>query len=123
MFKVAIVLDKVVRNIGHYEILPEFSHPIIVVDITNYQDIIKEGYIYDVETGNFTESLDTGESPDINTPTEPEPIETLEEKIARLFTVTEQNNLITVDAVLGVYEEVLALREEVAALKGTSNNA
>jgi|GEM_PF-3290553 len=57
---------------------------------------------------------------------EPEPVppvETLEEKISRLFTVTEQNNLITVDAVLGVYEELIALREEVVALKGTSNNA
>lgn len=63
------------------------------------------------------------EPPIIEQPTEPEPTETLEEKISRLFTVTEQNNLITVDAVLGVYEELVALREEVATLKGTSNNA
>lgn len=63
------------------------------------------------------------EPPIIEQPTEPKPTETLEEKISRLFTVTEQNNLITVDAVLGVYEELVALREEVAALKGTSNNA
>ncbi|MFJ5768154.1 hypothetical protein ACIP9C_22760 [Lysinibacillus sp. NPDC093210] len=56
---------------------------------------------------------------------EPEPVppvETIEEKINNLFNMTEQNNLITVDAVLGVYEEVLALREEVAALKEITNN-
>lgn len=57
---------------------------------------------------------------------EPEPVppvETIEEKINNLFNMTEQNNLITVDAVLGVYEEVLALREEVAELKEITNNA
>lgn len=51
------------------------------------------------------------------------PPETIEEKMNNLFNMTEQNNLITVDAVLGVYEEVLALREEVAALKEITNNA
>ncbi len=55
---------------------------------------------------------------------EPEPpVETIDEKINNLFNMTEQNNLITVDAVLGVYEEVLALREEVAALKEITDNA
>lgn len=65
------------------------------------------------------------EPPDIEQPTKPEhpqPIETLEERIARLETIIEQNNLITVDAVLGVYEELVALREEIAA-KGTTDNA
>ncbi|UED81960.1 hypothetical protein FH508_0008710 [Lysinibacillus sp. CD3-6] len=61
--------------------------------------------------------------PEPEPPIEPEPAETLDEKITKLFTMTEQNNLITVDAVLGVYEEILALREEVAALKGASSGA
>lgn len=88
---------------------------------------VPEGYgiLRKKEDGSFYyEPFQSEEEPPIiEQPTEPEPTETLEEKISRLFTVTEQNNLITVDAVLGVYEELVALREEVAALKGTSNNA
>lgn len=120
MFKVAIVLDKVVRNIGYYETFPEFAPPIIVVEITNYQGVVKEGYVYDVVTGKFTESANTGEPPIIDPPIEPE---TLEEKVNRLEGIIEQNNLITVDAILGVYEEIIALREEIATAKGTTDNA
>lgn len=71
MYRVAIVLDKVVRNIGYYETFPEFAPPIIVVDITNYSEIIKEGYVYDVVSGKFSESSDTGEPPVISPPIEP----------------------------------------------------
>jgi len=56
-------------------------------------------------------------------PTVIEPSETLEEKITRLEATIEQNNLITVDSILGVYEELVSMREEMAAIKGTINNA
>lgn len=49
--------------------------------------------------------------------------ETLEERITRLVSIIEQNNLITVDAVLGVYDELVTLREEIAVSKGTNDNA
>lgn len=49
--------------------------------------------------------------------------ETLEERITRLESIIEQNNLITVDAVLGVYDELVTLREEIAVSKGTNDNA
>ncbi|MED4554490.1 Uncharacterised protein [Lysinibacillus capsici] len=49
--------------------------------------------------------------------------ETLEERITRLESIIEQNNLITVDAVLGVYDELVTLREEIAGSKGTNDNA
>ncbi len=81
------------------------------------------------EDGTFYYEEDAvPEQPEVNPTPEPEPepvppVETIEEKINNLFNMTEQNNLITVDAVLGVYEEVLALREEVAALKEITNNA
>lgn len=62
-------------------------------------------------------------NPPIIEPEKPESPETLEERITRLESIIEQNNLITVDAVLGVYEELVALREEIAASKGTTDNA
>ena len=102
--------------------LPEKYHK----DVITLESLPQgEGILRRAEDGSFyfEQSTTVKEPPIIEQPTEPEPTETLEEKISRLFTVTEQNNLITVDAVLGVYEELIALREEVAALKGTSNNA
>ena len=72
---------------------------------------IDSGYLYDRVSGTFTEPVDS--EPDL-------PVETMEEKIARLESTTELNSLITIDAVLGVYEEVLALREEVAELKANN---
>ncbi|MFJ7647707.1 hypothetical protein ACIQ1H_09165 [Lysinibacillus sp. NPDC097279] len=81
-----------------------------------------DGILRREEDGSFYWELPPEPTPE----PEPEPVppvETIEEKINNLFSMTEQNNLITVDAVLGVYEEVLALREEVAALKEITNNA
>ncbi|MEA0556085.1 hypothetical protein U1P98_18695 [Lysinibacillus irui] len=73
----------------------------------------------------YYEPFPEPEEPEVNPelPITPEPPETLEERIARLESIIEQNNLITVDAVLGVYEELVALREEIAATKGTTDNA
>ena len=106
--------------------IPEtFKNKIITTNIPEYpQD--GNGYVLSRNpvTEEFYWELVTSEEPELEPEPEPiPPVETIEEKINKLSTITEQNNLITVDAVLGVYEELIALREEVAALKGTSNNA
>ncbi|WP_421927630.1 hypothetical protein [Lysinibacillus capsici] len=85
-----------------------------------------EGILKAHEDGTlYIETIEPETEPDPNTetPIKPEPTETLEERITRLESIIEQNNLITVDAVLGVYEELVALREEIAASKGTTDNA
>lgn len=83
-----------------------------------------EGILKAHEDGTlYIETIDPDPDPNTETPIKPEPTETLEERITRLESIIEQNNLITVDAVLGVYEELVALREEIAASKGTTDNA
>ena len=84
------------------------------------------GILRQAEDGTlYYEPFPEPEVPEVNPelPITPEPPETLEERITRLESIIEQNNLITVDAVLGVYEELVALREEIAASKGTIDNA
>lgn len=98
----------------------EDAVPIVLKDKVSYVDIpdVMNGILKkDSKSGLFYWEIPNKEPEPIT------PVETIEEKINKLSTITEQNNLITVDAVLGVYEELIALREEVAALKGTSNNA
>lgn len=62
--------------------------------------------------------------------TEPEvpttPVETLEDKIARMeqqFQEQQQQNLILVDINLTVYEELLNMKDQIAQLTGATDNA
>lgn len=75
MFKVAIVLNKIVMNISYYDKYPELAPPIVIVDITNYKGVVKEGYVYDAASGKFTEPSDTVEPPSVEQPTEERTIE------------------------------------------------
>lgn len=95
-----------------------------VIEVDNLQEGV--GILRRAADGMFYyEPFPEPEEPEVNPeqPIKPEPPESLEERIARLESIIEQNNLITVDAVLGVYEELVALREEIAASKGTTDNA
>ena len=84
-----------------------------------------EGILRKAEDGEFYyEPFPIVEDlPIIDPEPEPLPTETLEEKVTRLESTIEQNNLMSMDVSLSVFEEILALREEVAALKGTTINA
>jgi len=81
MYKIALILNDRVQHIGTYKALPQFAPPLVTVDITNYVGEVKEGYLYDEESGVFIEST---------TPIPEEPEQqprppTLEEKLAELL--------------------------------------
>ncbi|MDM5245769.1 hypothetical protein [Lysinibacillus sp. G4S2] len=97
--------------------IPEHLHNTIIV-----VDSLPEGYgiLRRDPQGNFYYEP----FPDIPSVIDPPtPFEVLEEKITKLEAIIEQNNLIAVDSILGVYEELVSMREEMAVIKGTINNA
>lgn len=72
-----------------------------------------EGILRRADDGSFYyEPFDTPIGPE-----QPIPTETLAEKITRLEKKIEQINLISTDINLTIYEEILQLRDEIAALK------
>ncbi|RDV25343.1 hypothetical protein [Lysinibacillus capsici] len=108
-----------------YPVKPDLTGLIEVEELPEGIGILRQAEDGTFYYEPFPEFIPRTEEPEVNPelPITPEPPETLEERIARLESIIEQNNLITVDAVLGVYEELVALREEIAASKGTTDNA
>lgn len=98
----------------------------IVVGISELtREVIADNMIkingLEVELGSTYEKTTNTFVPPVQLPVRPQ--ETLEGKVTLLEEKIEQFNLINTDISLTVYEEILALREEVASLKGTSGNA
>lgn len=110
MNKFAEILNGVVGHIYIQEEKPVFAPYIKLIDITAITPLPSAGWYYDELTNTFSEE---NPNSDIVEPT-------LEEKIAQLEEVSMTNNLITIDAILSVYEEILALREEIYELKNNN---
>jgi|GEM_PF-6423376 len=56
MIKFAEIIDGRVLSIGTSDVLPVLTFPFVVVDISNYEGEVKEGFLYDAEEGKFIES-------------------------------------------------------------------
>lgn len=114
VYKVAIVLNKVVQNISSYKKFPEFAQPIIVVDITNYEGIVKEGYVYEMANGVFSEPNDTVEPPVIEPSPDNESIEGKLDRLEQQLEIQQQQNLILLDVNMTIYEELLVMQERLS---------
>lgn len=71
MYKVATVLNNIVIHIGEYSMIPVFSPPILVIDITDHEGEVKEGFTYDVENNEFTEAENPTQEPEPEPETQP----------------------------------------------------
>lgn len=92
MYTFATILENRVRHLEQSELMPVFSYPMFVIDVTNYEGEVKERYIYDAESGIFTES--TTPVPEGPVTPNPEPVlpesqPTLEEMQAQTLLNTE----------------------------------
>ncbi|ODV57266.1 hypothetical protein [Lysinibacillus fusiformis] len=111
MIRFAETLFDVVTMIGQSEILPVLAPPFNAIDITNYEGRVEAGMKY--VDGKF---IDVETEPEIPEPEIPK-VETFEEKMEGWMASKDANDLIILDSVLGVYEEIYAIKEELTKLK------
>lgn len=103
--------NEIVTIVAHIDVLPALPLPFRAIDISDYEGDVEVGMRY--ENGVFVHVEEPEE------PVEPEilPVETFEEKMEDWMASKDANDLIILDSVLGVYEEIYAIKEELSKLK------